>query len=384
MKNKIAVFSQFQGIGQKILIGVANQFQQRSDWIMVPFPILPSSDVIDFCDDDYEGIIVIDPTESFSNSFGERSIPTINVFSNKEFGGATAISVDHEEIGQMAAQHLIGRGFKNIAFVGGIETEVAKRRYQSFKSNLNESDVSLHLFAESFPETSGSETEKGNANFVSRLSAWVEALPKPIGVFALDDWKAFTTQLACRKLGIRVPEDVALIGVNDDELACQISMPCLSSIRLPLEKMGYESVEAIISLIKNGKAESKVLKPVGLVTRESTNTFAVSDQVVEKALKFMQQESTKPIRVEEVLKHVGVSRSLLERRFRGEIGRTPLVEMRRQRVEKARALLADTELAINKISEMCGFASNIRFTTVFREQVGITPSEFRMQMQHSL
>ena len=384
MYKQVAVFCPFSGVGEKILIGIASYFQQQENWRMRPFHLCDCYENIDFDESEFDGAIVVDILRSLPSSIENLTLPKVRVFDRIDRTGSPLISVDHEEIGRLAAQHLLGRGFRNFAFVGGLNIEYVKQRYGAFKSHINQKNVDLHLFSESFP--AGIHQLKGDEcwlAFRDRLMTWLEALPKPIGIYASTDWKAFEIQLACHRLGISIPDEVALIGVNDD-LPCQISFPSLSSIRLPFERIGFRSGESVVQLVNTGQAENTRFKPIGLVTRESTNTFAVKDKVVEEALKFMQKESIKPIRVEEVLKHVGVSRSLLERRFRGEIGRTPLVEMRRQRVERARGLLADTELAINKIAEMCGFSSNIRFTTVFREQVGITPTEFRAQMQNQI
>ncbi len=382
-KKSIAVIAPFQGVGEKVLIGIADFFQKNTNYIMRPIHIDSLDELNEYMSWDFAGLILVGQNDNLPEAITQGNIPTIRVFDLDEDVNDNAVSVDNAEIGALAAQHLYGRGFKHFAFVGGIDLLDSKARYHAYKKFLDNKQSHLHLFSESFPQKIvGSIEDRRNRGFYDRLKTWLDALPKPVGIFASDDWKAFETHLAARSINIKIPDEIAIVGVNDDELACQISMPLLSSIRLPYERVGYEAASAIIQLIETGKPVNvKTLKPIGLVTRESTNSFAVTDQVVEQALQFMQRENTKPIRVEEVLKHVGVSRSLLERRFRTAIGRTPLVEMRRQRVERARALLADTDLAINRIAEMCGFASNIRFTTVFREQVGITPTEFRAQMR---
>jgi len=381
--RSFAVFSSFHGKGEKILIGIANYFAEKSDWSFQAFRVVDSKITEDFNQDDFDAAIVLETSEFNVPQLDHLKIPVVRVFDRKDGQKDPLVSVDNEEIGRMAAQHLHGRGFKNFAFVGGIDSPYAKRRYFAFKKYLDDKDINLHLFSEAFPSRDGVDAGSVKfSGFRERMKTWLDALPKPVGIYALDDWKAFETQIACKKIGFRIPEDIAIIGVNDDDLACHISSPNLSSIRLPFERVGYEAAASAVELLEKGFVEDKTLRCIGLVTRGSTNTFAVSDTVVEEALKFMQREANKPIRVEEVLQHVGVSRSLLERRFRGEIGRTPLVEMRRQRVERARELLSDTELAINKIAELCGFASNIRFTTVFREQVGVTPTEFRSQMRN--
>ena len=381
--GSIAVFCPFHGMGEKILIGIANYFREDPTRNFQAIRIQDGRLGDEFRELDYDGAIILDSGELLPPHLEALEIPTVRIFNRKEGRKTPLVTVDHDEIGRMAAQHLHGRGFKSFAFVGGIDATFAKQRYFAFKRYLDEKGANLHLFSEAFPSRDLMESNASKfTGFRDRMKTWLDALPKPVGIYALDDWKAFETQMACKKMGIKIPEDVAIIGVNDDDLACHICNPNLSSIRLPFEKIGFEAGCAISELLEKGEAKDRVFKCIGLVTRGSTNTFAVTDSVVEEALKFMQRESSKPIRVEEVLQHVGVSRSLLERRFRGEIGRTPLVEMRRQRVERARELLADTELAINKIAELCGFASNIRFTTVFREQVGVTPTEFRSQMRN--
>jgi LacI family transcriptional regulator len=382
MTKKIAIFSPFFGIGEKILIGAANYLREKKGWELQAYNLEDSSNFQSRDFSKFSAAIVVDASDQFPAFLENLPIPALTVFCQSRRFDGPFVGVDHGEIGRLAAQHLEGRGFKNYAYVGGTQNPCANERFKAFRDYLDESGGTLHLFSEAFPDFQNTMRDPQDlTDFRERLQTWVETLPKPIGVFALDDWKAFELQLVARNLGIRIPEGIAIVGVNDDDLACQLASTSLTSIRLPLEKMGMEAAKAAVALVEEGLATELMLKPIGLVVRNSTNTFAVNDTVVEEALKFMQQEANKPIRVEEVLKHVGVSRSLLERRFRGEIGRTPLVEMRRQRVERARGLLADTELAVNKIAEMCGFASNIRFTTVFREQVGLTPTEFRAQMQ---
>jgi len=386
MEKQIAVVSALHGVGEKTVLGVANFFNSVNGWSIRPFSwtewMLRKNDD----GEQFQGVILIDAESSYRDHLN-LSVPTVSVSGENlnPTDGVASVAVDDSEIGLMAAQHLSGKGFKNYAFVGGIEPLSSRLRYESFKNYLSEQNVNIHLFSEA---PAGDSHRFGPRNDMSdlfrrRLHAWLQSLPKPIGVFAVDDWNAFEIDLACRSLDIEIPNHIALLGVNDDDLACQICVPKLTSIRLPFEKVGYHAGEMLHRLIQGHEVSNEIMKPIGLVIRESTNTFAVEDKIVREALYYMQKEAQNPIRVEEILKHVGVSRSLLERRFRGEMGRTPLVEMRRQRVERARGLLADTELAINQIASLCGFASNIRFTTVFREQVGITPTEFRNQMQRA-
>ena len=378
----VAVFASFQGPGQRVLSGLVKWAQQYPQLVLHAHCPAEFSSIQCFDETPFDAAVVVDTGDPLPESLQQLTIPVVRVFDRPAGCKDTLVGVDHEEIGHLAAQHLHGRGFRHVAFVGGMDAPFAKVRYEAFKRYLDQQGVSFHLFGEGFPSRDRAVQQSVQlSTFRERLKVWLRSLPKPVGICALDDWKAFETQMLCRQLDIAVPEQVALVGVNDDELPCQLSHPNLTSIRLPLESMGFEAGNCIHALLTTGRASDKILRCVGLLTRGSSNTFSVGDAVVAQALRFMQMHCHKPIRIENVLQHVGVSRSLLERRFRSEIARTPLMELRRQRVERARELLADTDLAIQKIAELTGFASNIRFTTVFREQMGITPTEFREQMR---
>ncbi|MEA2068574.1 MAG: helix-turn-helix domain-containing protein, partial [Verrucomicrobiota bacterium] len=156
-----------------------------------------------------------------------------------------------------------------------------------------------------------------------------------------------------------------------------------SSIRMPVERVGYDAA-ALLNRVLAGKDSidtKHFLPPAGMVSRQSTDVLQVKDAIVAKALQFIQDHVSEPIKVEDLLKHVFVSRTLLERKFRTELDRTPLVEIRRQRVRRARQLLSDTNLSISEIAEACGFSSDIRLSTVFKEITGRSPSSFRKEVK---
>jgi LacI family transcriptional regulator len=383
MDHQLAVFAPFHGVGEKVLIGIANYCKKYPGWSIRPFSSERPVDQDVLGAESYAAAIIVDFGErEVPTAFGE-GIPCVRVYDRGIGPSDACVTVDQSEVGLLAAQHLQGRGFRHFAFVGCLRKPDASARYEAFRDYLSGSGFPIHVFPDPVPGVfHAAAGATGNRDsFRARLARWMDAIPGPVGVFAYDDWCAFEVQQACRAAGISIPDRVALIGVNDDDLACQIASPCLSSVRLPLERMGMEAARLAVELAQGRQVESLQFKPVGLVARDSTHGFAVKDALVKQALEFMLAESRRPINVGEVLSYLGVSRSLLERRFREAIGRTPLVELRRQRVERARALLADTDLAIHRIGDLCGFSSNIRFTTVFREQVGVTPSEFRLQMQ---
>ncbi|MCG8524900.1 MAG: substrate-binding domain-containing protein [Opitutales bacterium] len=382
MEDSVAVLSPFQGSGERILIGIADYFRYNECYEIRPYDLSREKIDITEINQNHKACIFVDPTGKWFGRLDEITIPCVTVFQEDEGSLAASILVGDLEIGRLAAEHFHGRGFHHYGFAGRIDQTRMKTIYQSFKESLDLDRYNLHLFSEKFPERMANSEEEDvkKSVFQYRLKTWLESLPKPVGVFVSDDWQCYEVYTCCKMLGLSVPEEVALLGINDDPLACRLATPNLTSIRLPFEKIGYEAGQTLASLIKGDSPQNRLIKPAGVVVRGSTQTIAVEDEVVKKGLDFMERNSQKPIKVEDILDHIGVSRSMLERRFRAELGRTPLVEMRRQRVERARSLLADSEFSIQKISELSGFASNIRFTTVFGEQVGMTPTEFRKAM----
>ena len=203
---------------------------------------------------------------------------------------------------------------------------------------------------------------------------WLQELPKPAAIFACNDIPARTLADTCLILGFKVPGDVALLGVDNDDLECSLTVPPLSSIEIPGERIGYEAAETLDQMLNGGeRPESVFLPPVGLVTRQSTDMTAVSDQAVSAALSFMREHATEGINVESVLLHVGITRRDLERRFRKLLHSSILQELRRIRVEHAKRLLAGTGLPMPAVARHSGFSSPQRLAVVFGNSNGSHP-----------
>ena len=178
-----------------------------------------------------------------------------------------------------------------------------------------------------------------------------------------------------------VYEDDALIVVNNDDLLCQIADPPLSSVLSPMDRVGYEAARMLNRMLAGTPAPAKplLLEPAGVVTRRSSDVIAVDDPVAATALSFIRRRACDGIKVEDVLDHLHISRSLLEQKLRKAIGRTPLAEIRRVRVERAKQLLAETDLHMTAIARASGFASDVRLSSVFRQLTGTTPTAYRAE-----
>ena len=381
----LAIVSRQSNITKRILLGIASYVKTNESWALCPFELEEES-LSEKIRNQCIGTIIIDNGELAEEEKLRitHSTPTVVIGGEETEMIPGVFGTDDHSIALIAASTFLDRGFQSLAFAGAMAYSDVRARYQSYSTELEKYNISPFVFSSNYHLGSmRSLRKKEDAPTRKRLTEWITDLPSPIGVFAADDVMAFEVFQAAMRVGKRIPEDLALLGVNDDEFLCKITNPSMSSIRLPFERMGYDAAKLISKMVKHGNSfdpKGSVYQPIGLIARDSIKAVVVEDEIVRGALLFIQENYMNPINVEDILNELGVSRSLLERRFRDAMGVTPLVELRRYRIEKARALLSDTNESIHDMGKRCGFASAIRFTTVFKEQVGVTPTEFRKRM----
>ena len=303
------------------------------------------------------------PVVNTTNIAGDRTIPRA--------------AVDEEAVGRMAAEHFLERGFRNFAYVGYRQQRSESARKEWFRATLRRAGYGCHaytgidLFALRPGGTWGFRDKK--------LIAWLTALPKPVAIFLYHDVLAWEILEVCRSIGLRVPEDVALLGADDDELFCDLSQPPLSSIAYPAERIGFAAAGLLDGLLRRRPAPKKpvLIAPVGVVTRQSTDMVAIEDRELAAAVRFIRQNGSGPIGVKSILNHVQISRRTLEQKFRETLGRSPLDEIIRVRVEQARQLLARTDLSMPEIAARSGFSNAERLSVVFKDKTGISPTQYR-------
>jgi LacI family transcriptional regulator len=213
-----------------------------------------------------------------------------------------------------------------------------------------------------------------------QAAKWLRSLPKGTAVLATcDEWGAILV-LACRLAGVAVPEDVAVIGVDDDDLVCEMCQPHMSSVRIPWQEIGRTAARMVESVLRTDKNPMKIIRlpPSGVVERRSTELLAAGHPVVVQALRYLRSQAHEPINVEDVVHQVTANRRWLERAFRTYLGRSILQEIRRAHMDRARHLLATTRLPMTAVAHSCGFGSAIaRFSRTFNKDVGMTPSAYR-------
>jgi LacI family transcriptional regulator len=214
------------------------------------------------------------------------------------------------------------------------------------------------------------------------LADWISRLPMPIGLFACNDDRGREVLEACSLAGLEVPEDVAIVGVDNDEVFCELAFPPLTSIALNAETAGYRAAKLLDSMMRGQVSNPGriVVETLGFVTRRSTEIIAVEDEDIAAALKFIYLEQGKGISVDDVVSHAAVSRRNLETRFRASIGRTILEEIQLVRLERAKRLLVETSYPVSRIADLAGFGSAGYFIQFFQKRVGKTPRKYRIDL----
>ena len=210
---------------------------------------------------------------------------------------------------------------------------------------------------------------------------WVNELPKPVGIFACYDNRGQQVLEACRAAGKCVPDDVAVVGVDNDPVRCGLSDPPLSSVIPDTRRVGYQAAELLDAMMSGRRVKPTpyLIAPLGVVTRKSTDALAIDDADVSAAARFIRDHACEPIGVKHVLRTVPISRRALERRFLGALGRTPHQEILRCRIDKARLLLSTTDLPIKAIAQRVGVGNAEYLSVIFKRIVGSTPASFRRQ-----
>lgn len=291
--------------------------------------------------------------------------------------GIPAIGPDHGAVARLAFDHLRERGFRHFAFCGlpcGQDPPLDDRA-DAFVTCLGSAGLACNVFPAD--HRMGWEQEQ------RLLVRWIRGLPKPVAVMTCQDNRGLQVLRACTQVGIAVPDQVAVIGAGNDDCLCNLSDPPLSSVDLAPETIGYEAAALLERMMEGRPPPSSALlvQPRGIVTRFSTDVLATEDEAVSRAVGFIRGRARDNIQVSDVLAHVKLSRSGLEPRLKRVLGRTIHQEIHHVRIERVKALLANSLLPTKQIADQTGFNSVQYLTRVFRKATGQTPSAYRKRMR---
>jgi LacI family transcriptional regulator len=292
------------------------------------------------------------------------------------------VATDHAGIAILAAEHFLERGLRHFGYYGAVPTSTqqwSETRGDAFRTRVGEAGFTCDRFtAKRGPEDW--------ADLQESLGRWLHGLPKPAGVMACDDSRARHVLEACRAQGLRVPHEIAVVGVDDDELICELAVPPLTSIRQAARRIGYEASRLLDARIRAKDAsgigegfrpEHVLVPPIGIVPRASTEMLAVTDPVIAGAIETIRERACGGLTVEEMAPLSGLPRWKLEKRFKDVVGHSIHDDIVRIRLAEAQRLLRGTDLPLKAIAPRCGFRSAPYMITVFRRRFGITPARFR-------
>jgi LacI family transcriptional regulator len=281
---------------------------------------------------------------------------------------------DSYHAAQLAAIHLVERGFRYYAFVGIADRVWSKRRCESFVKHIKQTGYKTFIYE---PPKNKHEREWGREQ--KYMADWLRSLPKPIGLLAGNDDRGRDVLEACRAANIGVPEEVAVVGVDNDALLCELANPPLSSVSLNAEHGGFEAA-ALLDRLMSGRVSSPeriVVEPLQVVTRRSTDVVALEDLEVAHAIRFIHENAGRSIRVKDIVDALGISRRTLEIRFRRSIGKSMNEKIQQAHLERAKRLLLETDLPLPKVAEAAGYNSTSYLAVVFHEAFAMTPAKFR-------
>lgn len=357
--------------GRRLLEGV-HSHPARQNWVLLAesWGDVGRDDLLG--EGSLDGIIVDSEEPELLKTLLAFQGPVIDLTGSLRTSRCAQVTADYTQVGRVAAEHLGDRGFLSVGFLGIGRWAPSEQMGNSF----------AHAAAEFARDILRYKTPRRWSGQQSRhrdeMAEWLATLPKPCGLLAADDVTGRRLLQACRKAGLRVPEEVAVLGVGDYEMVTTVSDPTLSSVIVPAREIGVQAAECLESFFQGADefAEIKLPSP-SVAARRSTDALAWEDPLLRTALEWLREHLAEPLRVPDLAGHLCVSRRLLEQRFRDTLGHGPAEQLRRVRLRRAESLLRETDLGLGPIAKMCGLGKAERLCVLFRQYLQVTPGGYR-------
>ena len=366
------------GYTQAVLRGVAAYARPARPWVfrMIPPEQVGAELLLGWAAD---GVLSCAVDEHVGEQIQASGLPWVTTVFLNRYPDTLCVGNDDPEIGRLAAEHLLARGFRNLAYAGDPGGRL-RPRANGFIEAARLARAEVQFCYSPLPENKAPQPPaNAGTDREARLGDWLAGLPLPAGVMAENDHVGWELVQTCALVGRRVPDEIAVVGVDDMDPLCRLCSPSLSSIAVAGEQIGYQAASQLDALMAGQElVERRVsFPPLGVVTRQSTDVLAVADAVVAEAVRFIRAHISEQLEVGRVARHVGVHRRALERRFRLALQRSPLEEIRRFRVERAKELLVWTDLPVSEVAERSGCGDAKQLAVHFRQLAGESPSGFR-------
>jgi LacI family transcriptional regulator len=360
-----------------------NDYAGKHKWLLTACPVNPESgddfplDLSRLKSWQVDGVIVHANDSKQLKLFYKWRIPVVNIGEDQNFNcRIPRLAFNNQRIGRLAAEHLIGLGLKNLAYHGVQGRWYSDERLRGFKQAAAEADLKIHSFLLPHMTRDALWNER-----YEPIKRWLKTLPLPAGLFAVHDYRALIVLSACREIGLRVPEDVSVIGSDNDLMVCEFTTPTLTSVCVNAYRMGYESARLLDQLMQGETPPAKpvLIDPSEVMARASTDVLHAEDPAVKKAIQFMQQNYAQSFTMDAVAETAHVSRRLLEMRFRAERKTSPAMFLVNLRLQKAKTMLADRDQKpAEEIARVCGFGTVKNLRAAFRRIQNASPDSITL------
>ncbi len=365
--------------GCSVIRGIANYAQRHNDWhlLLDPRDHEQRSALPDGWDGD--GVIARLSSRPQLQQVISRGVPVVNVddiFENVP--EAASVITDETELASMALHHLLDRGFRHFGYFAPPSNHYSKKRGEAFVAAVQAAGYECQEYRPGYR----AGRKIGWIEQQRRVSRWLASLPRPVAILTVDALCARHLAEICHLTSLRVPDEIAILAGDANELMCEVSTPPVSNVNVASDKIGYDAAELLAKMLDGQPAPKTPIRipPRGITSRQSTDLLAIDDPTVVDALRFIRSHAHRGIVVEDILREIPISRRSLEIQFRNYLGRSPAREIRRVQLERGRELLGKRELSISEVAQACGFANATRFGVAFKKEMSTTPLAFRRDL----
>jgi len=366
--------------GRRILAGIGRYLRSHRHWsVFIEQHELGTPPPAWLTAGSWDGILSRPTDRAMARLFRRMGVPVVDLNDLHDDLGLPWVGSDHTAIGKMGGAHLLEKGFRHFAFCGFTGELWSRQRGSGFFSIVRRNAVTTSAYETPWR---GPETPRWHQD-IEQIVSWIRSLPKPVAIMSCNDVRGLHVLDACGRAGVLVPEEVAVLGVDDEDTMCELCSPPLSSVAPNPEGIGYAAAELLETLMsgQSPRQERFPISPIRVSCRQSTDTMAVADWAVASAARYMRELASQGCRVDDVLEKVHMSRATLEKRFRKHLNRSPKQEIRRIRLERIKQLLVETDLTLERVAELSGFEHPEYMSVVFKRETGQTPGRYRNQFK---
>jgi LacI family transcriptional regulator len=372
--------------GRQLLRGVSLFARTHATWSLLHQEMTLDSGVPDWLmEANVQGVIARVDRETVG-PLRKLNVPIVDVRCERAHSGIPQVETDNRRVAELAFQHLWDRGFRRFAFCGFQYVSYSDARLEVFRQLAADCECSLSVYqSQGKPNTPLTTIEKWGMTDLDAISDWLDTLERPTGLFVCNDIRGQQVLNACRKHQIAVPDDLGVIGVDNDDAICMLCDPPLSSVCPDAERVGYRAAEILHGMMAGTPPEHEVefIQPMSVCERLSTQVVAVEDRELARVCRFIRQHACDGINVGDVSQFTSLSRRQLERRFREELGRTPHEQITSTQIDRVKQLLRETDMTLEQITPIAGYSHKERLSAVFKRETGGTPGEYRKQNANS-